>query len=137
MAITHTEVQVTWPTAANSKSVSSASNETSEVTSFNAAGVEAMLSLKADNDGTAAAGDTIDYFILYTSGDPDGAGSDEYDTVDQATWLAQLDVTTAGKDPALITVPISTAAKSFKLYAVNNSAGRAITVSATMTEVRA
>lgn len=139
MAITHNEVQVQW-SAANSKSISSGSNSTSDAVAIDATAIGATITLKADNDGTPASGDTVDFFILYCNGDPDGTGSDEYDSVEHATFLARLNTystDTPGEDPAQITVPIdSNAETGFKVYAVNNSGGRAITVSAAMGETR-
>lgn len=140
MAVTHQEVQVTWPTAQNSTSISTSSNATSEVVSINTAAIEAMICLKADNDGgTPASGDYVDFYILYTSGDPDGTGTDEYDTPEHAIHLGRVRTYPTGdpgEDPAIIHVPISVAAKSFKLYAKNLSTTNAQTVSACMTEVR-
>lgn len=141
MAITHNEVQVTWPTAADSLTIAAASNGTSEAVAFNATTIAATLTLKADNNGTPATGDTADFYILYCNGDPDGAGSDEYDTVEHATFLCRLNTYTTdtpGEDPAILTVPIECAAKiGFKIYCVNNiAATRSMIVSATMCEVR-
>ena len=134
MAVTHQEVQITWPTAANSLAITTgAGNGTSEVVTINTAAIDCSVSLKANNDGTAGAGDTVDFFILYTSGDPDGTGSDEYDTVNHADFLCQID--TNAENPGIQTVRINPAVKSFKIYAVNN-ANDTVTVSATMTEVR-
>lgn len=133
MAVTHNEIQVQW-SGADSQSVSAGASATSDTVSFHTAAVEGMVSLKADNNGTPAAGDTVDLFILYTSGDPDGAGADEFDTNSHGRYLATLD--TSVEDPALRTVRVGVAAKGAKIRAVNNSAGRSITVSAALTEVR-
>ena len=134
MAVSRSELQVTWATAANSSSISSGSNENSEAFTFSATTFDAIVQLKADNDGTPASGDTVDFYVLYTSGDPDGASTDEYDTDSHGTWLATLDTNT--EDPAGTHVEISVA-KGGKIRAVNNSGGRAITVSATITEILA
>jgi hypothetical protein len=135
MAITKTEVQVTWPTAVNSKSVAASGNQTSEEATLDATAIAGLLVMKADNDGTPASGDTIDFYILENAGDPDGAGSDEFVTTGHGRFLGQLD--TNGEDPAIIARDISVVGKSFKLYVENNSGGRAITVSATLYEQRA
>jgi len=124
------EIQITWA-AANSKSIAFGANDTSDVFTFSTNSSFGHLQIKADNDGAPAAGDTVAFFLLLTCGDPDGAGADEYDTVNHALPLGTLD--TFSEDPALRTVncPI---VKGGKLYAVNNSAGRAITVSACILE---
>jgi len=134
MAITGNEVQVQWNSGSNYYSISASGNYTSDVANLNTAAFDGMIELKADNDGTPASGDTVDFYIQYTSGDPDGSGSDEYDTDEHSIFLAQLD--TNVEDPAITHVPVNTAADHFQVYAVNNSSGRAITVSATMTEKR-
>ncbi len=133
MAITHNEVQVQW-SAANSASVTAGLSSTSDAVLFATTAVEAMVHVKADNNGTPSSGDTIDVFALYTGGDPDGTGTDEYDTTGHPVFLLRLD--TNKEDPALGSVPISVAAKGIKLYAFNNASVDSITVSATITEVR-
>lgn len=133
MAITKAEVQITWA-AANSQSVAAGGNATSDAFTFNAAAFSAMLTVKADNNGTPASGDTVDFYLLYTTGDPDGASTDEYDSTTQGTYLGQLD--TFVTDPAQRTITVNPSAKGGKIYAVNSSAGRAITVSAVVYETR-
>lgn len=133
MAITKAETQITWA-AANNLSIAAAGNGTSDAFTFNAAAFSAMITVKADNNGTPASGDTVDFYLLYTVGDPDGASSDEYDTTTQGTYLGQVDTNTT--DPAQRTLTINPSAKGGKIYAVNNSAGRAITVSAAIYETR-
>lgn len=134
MAVSVTEVQVTWPTAANSTSVSAASSVTSETATLDGSTISRSIQLKADNAGTPASGDTVDFYALYTLGDPDGAGADEYDTAGHAAFLGRIDTNT--EDPGILTVEILPTAKGVKIYAVNNSGGRAITVSATVLETR-
>lgn len=135
MAVSKSSTQVTWPTAANSASVSSGGNATSEAGTFATDSFEAMLTCKADNGGTPAAGDTVDFYLLYTTGDPDGASTDEYDTNMQGTYLCTLD--TNADDPAQKTVRVSPVAKGFKVYAVNNASSNSITVAAELYEASA
>lgn len=134
MAITRQETQVTW-TAANSVSVTAGSNQTSDEINLDASCVAAQISLKADNAGTPASGDTISFYLLQTSGDPDGASTDEFDTVGHAILLTVLD--TNSEDPAGRTVPLPIPQKGAKLYAASAAASNSITVSATITEQRA
>lgn len=130
ITLANNEIQITW-SAANSLSIAAGNNATSDAFVFSTIGSFAHIQIKADNDGTPAAGDTVDFFLLLTCGDPDGAGADEYDTVNHAIPLGTLD--TDSEDPATRTVNCPMV-KGGKLYAVNNSAGRAITVSACILE---
>lgn len=132
MASSRSETQITW-SAASSKSVAAAATETSDAFTFNVEDWDGVVQLSADNDGTPAAGDTVSFFIAYTSGDILGDSGSDYDTTEHATFLALLDTVAAntpGEDPARVTVPIHTGALGFKIIAKNNSAGRAITVRA-------
>lgn len=136
MAITRTETQVQW-SAANSVSVAAGGNETSDTINLDATCVAAQIHLKADNSTTAATDDQIDVYLLQTGGDPDGTGSDEFDTVNHARFLARLD--TASEDPARVTVQLPIPQKGFQIYATGADSGTTnpITVSATITEQRA
>ena len=133
MAITKSETQIQW-SAANNVSIAASGNATSDAFAFDATSFLAMITLKADNNGTPASGDSVTCYLLYTNGDPDGTGADEYDTTTQGTLLALLDTNTS--DPAQTTVEVCPSAKGGKIYAVNNNASRAITVSATMYETK-
>lgn len=130
VTLANNEIQVEW-TGTASVSVGAGANVTSDVFAFSVNGSFAHIQIKAKNDGTPAASDTMDFFLLLTCGDPDGAGADEYDTINHAIPLGTLD--TNSEDPALRTVNCPMV-KGGKLYAVNNSAGRAITISACILE---
>lgn len=134
MAITRTETQVTW-SSSNSGSLSASSNLTSDAMSLDATCFAAQIHLYTDNTGTIGSGDTVDFYLLQTGGDPIGTGSDVYDNtnVAHALFLGRLDTNAA--DPAQITVLMPLPQKGFKVYCVNNSAD-AITVGATVTELR-
>lgn len=132
MTMTRSEIQITWA-AATSKSVSNGSADTSDEFAFATGAIQASISCKADNDGTPASGDEVEFFLLLTCGDPDGAGADEYDSVNHGLFVGLADTNT--DDPAQFTVSIPASAKGGKLRAVNKSAGRAITVSACINEV--
>jgi hypothetical protein len=128
MAITTESAQVQW-SAANSVSVAASGTQTSDAVSIPDTAFAGEITLKADNDDTPSSGDTITFKILYTCGDPDGTSSDEYDTDDNAPVAAVLD--TNVDEPAVITIKLANiAAKGFKVYAKNNNASHAITVSA-------
>ena len=135
MAITKPETQVTWA-AANSVSVTAGGNQTSDTVTLDATCVRATIHLKADNSTAPASDDQIYFWALQTGGDPDGAGTDEYDTAGHADLLAILD--TNNEDPALMSVELPAINKGLKIYADGGAAGttNAITVSATITELR-
>lgn len=134
MAVTNNENQVLW-SAANSKSVAANTSETSDAITMDATCIQASITCKADNDGTPAAADTVDFFWLGATYDPDGSGSVEYDTA-PGVWLCRVD--TSVSDPAQRTVQLNSALSGGKVTAKNNSpgGGRAITVSCTILEKR-
>lgn len=132
MALSMTEKQVTW-SASNSTSVTAASTATSDVVTFTSGTVfQVKIVLKADNNGTPAAGDTVDFYLLESHGDPDGAGADEYDTAEQGRFLGILD--TNADDPAQATVWVPGPMYKAKIYAVNNASSNGITVSSLIME---
>lgn len=135
MAVTNAETQVQW-SAANSLSVAANSASTSDAFTIDQTCVMLGITCKVDNDGTPAAGDTVDFFLLGATYDPDGAGAVEYGTTTQDTWLCKLD--TSVTDPAQATVVLPNAYTGGKIYARNNSpgGGRAQTVSVTILEKR-
>lgn len=132
MALGVTEKQVTW-SSSDSVSVSSSSNATSDaITNTSGTVFQAKIELKADNDGTPASGDTVDFYLLESLGDPDGASTEEYATTTHGQHLARLDTNTS--DPAIAVVHVPGPFYKFKIYAVNNSSARAQTVSACLLE---
>lgn len=137
MAITRTETQVTFTGPVNSASVTAGSSQTSLEVNLDATCISAQISMKAKNATTPAADDQIYVWLLQTSGDPDGASTDEFDTVAHGTLLAILD--TNSEDPAIATVQLPIPQKGFKVYFEGVTAGttNSITVSATITEQRA
>lgn len=135
MALTRVETQVTWA-AANSASVAPATSQTSDVITLDATCVAARILLKADNSATPNAADIIDFSVLETMGDPDGAGADEHVTPDNGHYLGAVD--TSQNDPSLRSNDFPVPQKSFQIYAegITNQTVNAITVSATITEQR-
>jgi hypothetical protein len=132
MAIAQNELQVTW-SAANSKSVATATSETSDAEAVSSNAISISFELKADHSTTPGADDTVDFYLLPTLGDPDGASTDEYATAGHAVFLATLDTNT--DDPAIAVIfgnflPMT----DFKILAENN-AGESITVSAIALEI--
>ena len=105
MAITRSENQVTW-SASNSVSVTSGSSQTSDAVTLNDTCVMASITCKADNAGTPASGDIINFYWASTVGDPDGASTDEYPTdIADMIYLGQIDdVTVLDKDGVKIPI---------------------------------
>lgn len=130
MAISKAETQVEWSTA-DTISVTSGSNQTSDEVTVNAADISGSLMVKADNAGTPVSGDYIDVKILYTLGDPDvdPDSADEFDDAAVSPVVARLD--TNAVDPARVSnIPIDTNASGFKVYLESNAASNSITCSA-------
>jgi hypothetical protein len=114
---------------ANSKSVSSSGNATSDVMSPPGDAVQGWLMLKTDNDGTPASGDVVKWTYECTTGDPDADpdSTDEHVEEVHGPILDRHD--TNAKDPAK-SGPFSIPPLDYQLYADNESSGRAQTVSA-------
>lgn len=133
MALSRGELQVLWSTAAT-LSVTNGTTSTSDAMTLTTAGFNGHLQLQANNDGTPASGDTIDFFIAYTVGDPGGSGADVFDSTLHAKYLGTAN--TFAEDPAIFSVPLPVAAKAFKILAKNNATANEITVSAAVYETR-
>lgn len=138
MAITRTETQVTW-SAANNVVVAGNGTQTSDTVTLDATCVNAQIHLKAANGGTPVAADVIYFWLLQTGGDPDGTGSDEFDTTDSSTALFLGAINTNAVATGITTVPLPLPQKSLQIYAdgATSTTTQNITVSATITEQRA
>ncbi|MHA2377344.1 MAG: hypothetical protein ACXAB9_14385 [Candidatus Thorarchaeota archaeon] len=133
MTVAQNQLQIEWSTA-DSVSVSSGSSQTSDAKDFSDTAFDALVTLKADNGGTPASGDTVDFYALLSCGDPDADpdSADEFpNDENDALFLARLD--TNANDPAIATVPIPIA-EAVKIYAYNNAGSNSITVSACILE---
>jgi hypothetical protein len=131
MSVSKSATQITF-SAANSISISGDSQATSDAMSLSNTSVAAQLTVKADHDSTAVSGDTVDFYLLFSTGDPDGGSADEYDTAGHGLHIAVLDLNI--EDPAQKTVDIPVSAKGFKVYVDNNSSSNAVTCSAEIYE---
>jgi hypothetical protein len=126
MAITTTFTRFTWASA-NSKSITHGANATSDALGAPATNcIGLQIELKANNGGTPASGDTVDFYLLQQLGNVDGGGA-IYDTVKHAQFLGRLD--TNLENPAQITLAINPTVANLELYAVNNASSNSITVS--------
>ena len=133
MTVARGELQVTWDTGSNSKSVAAASNATSDAMALDATAFAAQIHCYADNAGTPASGDTVDFYVLQSGGDPIGTGSDVFDNSNVAHATFLVTVNTFAADASQSTVPFPMPQKAFRIYAVNNDGGSAATVGATIT----
>lgn len=137
MAVSRTQTQVAWSTNATISLTTGAPAVDSDAVTFGASTFDATVSVKADNAGTPASGDTVDVYALYTNGDPDAApdSADEFDTSAHAEYLGTLDTDT--EDPAIKTFRLKAAAKGVKVRCESNAASNSITASAQITELQA
>jgi len=133
MAMSRTETQIEW-SSSDSTSVSSGSAATSDAFTLETDCIALAIQCKADNAGTPASGDTLDVYILWTCGDPDGASTDEYDSTDHGMFVCQLD--TDQDDPAIRTVDLPVSAKGGKVYVESNAASNSITASAALYQLK-
>jgi hypothetical protein len=77
---------------------------------YDATDVTAAITISADNAGTPAAGDILDVYVKYTTGDILGDTGDDYDTSEHAEYLGRLDTVAAntpGEDPVRRTFSLS------------------------------
>lgn len=141
MAITRVETALTWSSAA-SLTMNAATVFASDAFSFDATTIGASIAVSADNQGTPASGDTVTFYLAYTSGDLLGDTGDDYDTNEHAIPIGVVDTyatNTPGEDPARRTLILpSTVPKGAKLLAVApQAASRNIVIRARLTEQRA
>lgn len=118
MAIGQTELQITWDTGSDSGALNTANTweKTSDEMTMGTSTIKAMIEMKGDQTaGTPASGDLVTFYAQLTLGDPDGAGSDEYDTDGHDIYLGQLDINT--DNPAIMTVEFPIPCKGFRIRA--------------------
>lgn len=138
MAITKPSTQVEW-SGADTISVTSGATQTSDAVTIDATTVGLSLTVKADNAGTPASGDTISVYVLHSTGDPDvdPDNTDEYD--DPGTLVAVLDTNLSGLTGGVCikTVMLNPTIKKLKVRCVSGAASNSITCSAQIMETRA
>lgn len=133
MAVARAEVQIKWDGTSDSKAITSGSNATSEEAAISATAFQVELLFKASNGGTPASGDTINFRVLATHGDPDGASTDEFGSIQHAAIVFRGD--TNAENPAISNpVRLDYVPTKIKIYAKSNAASNSITVSATILE---
>lgn len=140
MAITKTSTAVTFSASA-SITISSNTQADSDAYAFDATATAAGIVVSVDNAGTPAAGDYIDLYAKYTTGDVLGDSGDDYTTDEHAVYLGRIDTVAAntpGEDPARASYVLDAAAfKGFKLsYKANQAATRNLVLRAMVSEQR-
>jgi hypothetical protein len=122
MAITEADKQIKWA-AANTKSVAAGATDASDSETSSASEVMFAGVAKVDNAGTPAAGDTYDFYVLKTFGDPDADpdSADEYPSPSQREFLCQLD--TNATDPCVGNVQFSLVGVQGYKFEVDSNAG--------------
>lgn len=119
MASSRNQQQVTWSSGSTSVTLSSNNTRsTSDAMTLSVEDWDGDLHLYADNSGTPASGDTVDFYIHYSTGDLNADASDDYATNEHAEFLCKLDTyasNTPGEDPASKIIPIRCTAGKFKI----------------------
>ena len=119
MASSRNQQQVTWSSGSTSVTLSSNNTRsTSDAMTLSVEDWDADIHLYADNSGTPASGDTVDFYIHYSTGDLNADASDDYATNEHAEFLCRLDTyatNTPGEDPASKIIPIRCTAGKFKI----------------------
>ena len=140
MAITRTQTQVTW-SSASTKSVTSATEVTSDVFTIDDTCVALVIQCHADNASSPSATDTAVFKIQWSTGDVAADTGDDYDTSEHAQYLMTLNTyasSTPGEDPARRTVILEPVASKFKIAVTcANAASHNITVAVRVDEIRA
>lgn len=140
MAITRVQTQVTWAAAA-STTLSITSIVVSDAITVDPSCVALSIQLSADNAGTPASGDTVEFRIRWSAGDVLGDTGNDYDTAEHSQFLALLDTyatNTPGEDPARRTYNIPLVSQSFQITAQGAQSNlRNIVVRARVEEQRA
>jgi hypothetical protein len=140
MAAAIIETQVLWA-AASSKTVSAATIQWSDAMSCTVLDDAYQLQVSADNAGTPASGDYVDFYWKSSTGDVLGDSANDYETDEHATYLGRVDTVAAntpGEDPARKYFELPVGATAGKLsYKCNQAATRNIVLRARITEVRA
>jgi len=125
---TKSTISVTW-SASGSLSVSAGGTGTSDAVSINDDAEVLSLLCIANNNGTPADGDEIEWRVLHSYD-----GGTDYETPENKSPSAVVDTDDA--DPAKRSIPVDVAATHFKLHATNNASSNAITVSAEGKEIK-
>lgn len=123
-------IQIKWG-GSNESGISAGSSDTSDIATLSTGVIQATIVLKADNASTPSDGDTVDFTMRYTVGDPDGSSTDEYTTVEHSQTV-RLD--TFLEDPALLLLSIPVPVEGLRIFAQNNAGSNIITVSAQVYE---
>lgn len=120
MAASKAEGHVTWPTTTTYSAITTGSNATSDAVTLAADTYALAVSIYSAHQGTPTSGDTVDWYILWSTGDVTGDTNESFDTTTHAMFIGQHDNNVSSGCQTTVDLPIST--KAFKVYAVNNGA---------------
>lgn len=139
-AVDNTSALLQW-TSSDTVSVTAGGTQTSDAfsgTNTQDSGTAVQLSaeivIKADNSTSPASDDQVDAYWLASVGDPDGASTAEFVTVEHGHFLGRLD--TNLEDPAILRAAIPVPFLEGKLYLDGATPGNtnSITCSARLME---
>jgi hypothetical protein len=122
MASSRVSTTITWSSLATTTCTGN-TVVASDAFTFNVEDWEATLVVAADNQGTPAAGDTVDLWVSWTAGDVLGDSGDDFTTDEHSEFLGRLDTVAAntpGEDPVRAAFHLPTGAVGFKLLARAN-----------------
>ena len=135
MAITTTQVPGIWA-AARTKAVAAGVQELSDIITPDQTCVDITITCKADNSATPVSGDTMNFYVVPTSGDADNDAADDY-PIDTSMMHRIAVIDTFVNDPDSKDVALPYVPYKYKIAAVSNAAANSITVSFTTREMRA
>ncbi|MDX9861601.1 MAG: hypothetical protein RBS99_11870 [Rhodospirillales bacterium] len=128
MGVSVNRIQVMWPTASNTGTLTASGSLTSEAITLSGTAIERELVINTVNASAQTAGNSVTVY-WQGQGDPDGDSTVEPDA--NTYVLARIDVVAWSDRP--YRVPLNTVAVSGKLYLVS-SAAQNCTVSAEINE---
>ena len=131
MAIAQNGIQIYW-NENYSFLIPASTNKMSDIFSFSETTVQASVEVKANTGGTPASGDTVEFYLLATIGNPDNVSDIEYASTDHGIFLATLDTNTDNPAVKIITIPMPLLGGI--IYAKSNASANSITISTIILE---
>lgn len=114
-----TETAITWSGLPYMTLSNNSAWVLSDAVVFGVEDWEAEVCLLADNAGTPASGDTVEWRVLYCCGSVDGSPGDDYVNAENGEFLTLMDTygASAGGGVVIASASLRTAPKAFKLAA--------------------
>lgn len=124
MASSINEQQFQW-SASDSITITTNTQQVSDAIMLNVEDWNGSIQVSVDNSGSAASGDTLDCYALWSNGDVLGDTGNDFDTSEHAQFIGRLDTyatNTPGEDPARRTWGLNLSGKvALKLAVTWNS----------------